>query len=271
MAVSEAPRSARAALERRRAQGGRGLIPFLTAGFPDWDGFDAAVEVLASSGADVLEIGLPFSDPLADGPTIQASSFRALQSGVTVASVLDRIEARRDAWRLPLILMTYVNPLLAFGAERFARRAAEAGVAGVLISDLPPEELPEVWSALVRAGLERIVLTAPTTDPKRIPLLARTASGFVYCVTRTGVTGKGSGFAENLERQVARVRAETPLPVVAGFGIRTARDVGELARFVDGVVIGARLIEILSENDAPRARKELRELTASLRHALDNT
>jgi tryptophan synthase alpha chain len=262
-------RSARRVLESRRGRGGRGLIPFLTAGFPDWGLFDETVRTLADSGADVLELGIPFSDPLADGPTIQASSQRALEAGVTVEEILQRVERGARAWGLPVVFMTYANPVLAYGAERFARRAREAGVAGMLVSDLPPEELPELWDAFRAHDLECAVLIAPTTTAERIPLLARAATAYVYCITRTGVTGRGGAFAGNLDEQVKRVRGCTELPVVAGFGIRSPEDAALLSPMLDGVVVGARWIELLSGASRAQALRGIRDLASGLRRVLD--
>lgn len=244
-------------------------MPFLTAGYPDWDCFDHAVRILAAEGADLLELGIPFSDPLADGPTIQASSERALASGVTVERVLQEARARGGSWRLPLVVMSYANPILAYGAARFARAAREAGIGGILVSDLPPEELPEVWEAFAREGLERVVLVAPTTAVERLPQIVGAADGFVYCLTRTGVTGQGGTFAANLAAQVERVRRCTPVPVVAGFGIRAAEDAAVLAGIADGVVVGAKLIEILSEGAQDERLGRLRAFARRLRATLD--
>jgi tryptophan synthase alpha chain len=280
--VAESRSSARESLRQRRRAGAKGLIGFLTAGYPDWDRFDAAARAVARAGADVLEVGIPFSDPLADGPTIQASSQRALDQGVTVAQILERIETRVSAWGLPLVFMSYANPILAYGPERFARRAVEAGVSGVLVSDLPPEELPEVWATFRAAGLETVTLVAPTTSPARISLLAASATGFVYCVSRTGVTGKGRAYAGNLPAQIERVRRATELPVAVGFGIRTPEDAVQVSAVADGVVIGARLIELLgeergSESGAPSnevrrpgaGEASIEAFVAAVRSALD--
>lgn len=246
------PLSARSALERRRAAGEKSIVPYLVAGYPDWNRLDQAVRALARH-ADVLELGIPFSDPLADGPTIQRASQAALESGVTVERILQEIEARSPSWNIPIVLMTYVNPILAYGVERFCARARAAGVSGMLLSDLPPEELPELWATLASHGLEPVVLVAPTSTPDRIERLAQAARSFIYCVSRLGVTGAGGPYARNLQDQVERVREHTDLPVVVGFGIRSPEDAAHVAPFVDGVVIGARLIELLSEPEESAA------------------
>jgi tryptophan synthase alpha chain len=227
------------------------LVPFLTGGFPDAERFFLAARSLARHGADAIEIGVPFSDPLADGPTIQRTSQRALEQGITLSGLLDGIEEHRASFPVPIVLMTYLNPVVRMGEESFCRRAAEAGVGGVLVSDSPPGERPEFEERLREHGLDRIVLVAPTTRPERVGQLLAHASGFVYCITRTGVTGAGAGFSRDLAAQVGRIRALTDLPVVAGFGIRSASDVSRLRDLVDGVVLGARLLEEIEK--APTA------------------
>jgi tryptophan synthase alpha chain len=263
------PPSAREAITARRSRGGRALVPFLTVGYPDWETFDSAVLALAEEGADLLELGIPFSDPLADGPTIQVSSQRALEAGVTVEKMLRCVEARQPAWGIPVVVMTYANPVLAMGAERFAARARAAGIAGILVSDLPPEELPEAWAAFHAHRLETVVLVAPTTAAARVPLLAAAATGYLYCLTRTGVTGKGGAFSANLAEQAARVRAHTNLPLVAGFGIRGPEEARALGRAFDGVVVGARWLELLSGADRASGLSAVRALARGLRRVLD--
>jgi len=246
------PPSARSALQRRVAAGEKGIVPYLMAGYPDWDRLDQAVRAIAPH-VDVLELGIPFSDPLADGPTIQRASQAALESGVTVERILQEIETRAPSWNIPIVLMSYVNPILAYGAERFCARARAAGVSGLLLSDLPPEELPDLWTTLAAHQLEPVVLVAPTSTDDRIERLAQAARAFVYCVSRLGVTGEGGPYARNLQDQIERVRRHTDLPAVVGFGIRSPEDALRVAPFADGVVIGARLIELLTETEDPAA------------------
>ncbi len=257
-------------LRARVASGGKILIPFLTAGYPDEQRFLAAARAAVACGADALEIGIPFSDPLADGPTIQRTSQAALDRGVTLGGILDLLRDEGESIGAPVALMTYMNPVHAMGADPFCRRAAAAGVSGVLVSDLPPEELPSFGAALRSHRLDRIVLVAPTSRPERIDRIITAGSGFIYCVTRTGVTGAGGDFSDHLAQQVARIRAGCDLPVVAGFGIRAASDVERLRPLVDGVVIGARLLEILA---AAQNVREIEEGFASflgpIRRALD--
>lgn len=268
--MTKPPRpSIRGAIEARRAAGGLAFVPFLTAGYPDWESSERAIETLADSGADALELGVPFSDPLADGPTIQFSSQRALEAGVSLPRLLERIERVAAYRRLPILLMSYVNPIVTLGAEEFPRRATAAGVSGVLLSDLPPEELPDLWAAVRGSGLETAVLVAPTTSPGRLAALARAASGYVYCVTRTGVTGRGGTYSSNLSEQVALVRRETKVPVIAGFGIRAPEDVPQLKAPVDGVIVGAKLIEILRGDEGSDSMAALARFARGLRAALD--
>jgi tryptophan synthase alpha chain len=255
-----------AALRSARSSGRRGFIPFLTAGFPDRDTFLAAAERLARAGADAIEVGVPFSDPIADGPTIQRASERALATGVTMESVLEMAAALRARSGIPLVLMTYVNPVLAFGAERFARRAREAGADGVLVSDLPPEEGEELFASLRAEGLDTILLVAPTTTAERVPLIARECRGFLYVLARTGVTGAGAGLSERLAAQLSRARAATALPLAVGFGVRSGADVAALPPEADAVIVGAALLERLAED--PRGFGPLDALAAEIRDAL---
>ena len=271
MSSSDRPGRVRTALETRSGAGQKGLVGFLTAGYPDWKRFDRAVEVFQRAGVDVLELGVPFSDPLADGPTIQRASQAALASGVTLRKILEHVRQRRADWSMPVVLMSYVNPILAYGVGDFVHDAVESGVAGALLSDLPPEELPELWQSLHEAPLETPVLAAPTTRPDRLPALAGAASGFLYCVSRTGVTGRGAAFAGNLEGQVRSLRGHTALPILIGFGVRTPEDAAEVSQTADGVVVGARLIEVLEGEDETRALDELSQLLTGMRGAMDRT
>ncbi|MFB3908471.1 MAG: tryptophan synthase subunit alpha [Candidatus Eisenbacteria bacterium] len=238
------------ALRERLHSGRRLLVPFLTAGWPDADSFLEAARACAAAGADLLEVGVPFSDPIADGPTIQRTSQEALARGETLERTLDTLAREAPGIGLPIVLMSYANPILAFGIDRFCERAPRAGVGGLLLSDVPPEELPEIEGPLAAAGIARILLIAPTTPPERVEALARRASGFLYCVTRLGVTGAGTSFSGNLGEQLARIRAVTDVPVVAGFGIRQPADLDKLPGGLDGVVLGARLLEAVADTGA---------------------
>lgn len=261
--------SVRAALDLRR-RGGKAFVPFLTAGYPDWETCERAIALLAACGADAIELGVPFSDPLADGPTIQASSQRALEAGVSLEQILERMESAPERYPIPIVLMSYANPIVTFGVTRFCARAKQARVAGVLLSDLPPEELPDLWREVRDSGLETAVLVAPTTAPARIPSLAAAATGYLYLITRTGVTGRGGAFASNLATQVEWIRRSTDAPIIAGFGIRTPEDAVLLGSEMDGVIVGARIIEILSQ-PAESALTELESFARGVRAALDSS
>ncbi|MEO6463240.1 MAG: tryptophan synthase subunit alpha, partial [Candidatus Eisenbacteria bacterium] len=223
-----------------RAQGRAGLVPFLTAGYPDRATSGRLLEACARAGAAAIELGIPFSDPLADGPALQEAAQVALDGGTTTLHVLDLARAfAASRGDVPLVIMTYANPVLAYGVEAFARDAAVAGISGVILSDLPFEERPDVWDAMAAAGLDTIPLVAPTTSAARLPGLVARARGFVYCLSRTGVTGGGQAFAGELDGLVAAVRGLTDVPVAIGFGVDDAAKARFVAARADGVIVGA--------------------------------
>lgn len=226
-----------------RSKGERALIPFITAGDPNLDFTKKLAARIATAGADLVELGIPFSDPLADGPTIQASSQRALASGTTVSGVFDVAASVASACpACPVVLMTYYNPVLRFGLSEFAARSSDAGIAGVIISDLPPDEAHD-WTECARAKeLDTVFLLAPTSTDARIEQVARIGTGFVYCVSRTGVTGASERLSDELKGMVARIRAATKTPVCVGFGISTPDHVRSVCSIADGAVVGSALI-----------------------------
>jgi len=227
------------------------LIAYLTAGFPSREQFTAHVRALAR-GADVLEIGVPFTDPMADGVTIQRSSQAALAQGVTLEWILRELTAM-GPHRVPLLLMSYLNPLLAFGLERLASTAIRAGVNGFIVPDLPFDESSLVSKALGSAGLALVQMVTPVTQAERLAQVCRASQGFVYAVTMTGTTGRSVSVpAETLE-YLDRVRAESTLPVCAGFGIRSPEHVARLRGHVDGVIIGSAIVELLERGEDPAA------------------
>ena len=244
------------------------LIPFVTAGYPSLDQSRDLLGELDAAGAAAIEIGIPFSDPIADGPDIQRASEHALRQRVGAPEVLELVRDFRRASSLPLVLMTYANPVLRLGAEGFAERAREAGVDGVLISDLPPEESPELWAALDRAGLDTVVLVAPTTGEERAARLAERARGFLYCLARTGVTGGSAGESSPIAERLAALRRLTSLPIAVGFGIASAEQARALRGAADAVVVGAALMRLVAQDLERGARQRVgslaRELVAAL-------
>jgi tryptophan synthase alpha chain len=245
-----------------RAAGRTALIPYLTAGYPSTEASLAALRAADEVG-DILEVGVPFSDPLADGPTIQRSTFDALRQGMTLAGTLALIERARLA--RPVIVFSYLNPILRYGVDRFLRDADALGVAGVLLTDLPAGGDPGVESAIQASPLDLIRLVAPTTRPERLAHAVRGAQGFVYLVARLGVTGATAALAHGLEESIAQVRRATPLPVAVGFGISTPAQAATVAGLADGVVVGSALVEVLGSGGVTAARQFL----GALRDALD--
>ena len=245
-----------------------GLIPYLTAGFPSLDASLELMHALERAGAVALEVGIPFSDPIADGPDIQRASEWALRQGVGAADVLDLVARFRRTSSLPVVVMTYANPVARMGAEAFASRAQQAGVDAVLLSDLPPEELPEVWAALDSAALDTVLLVAPTTSAERLPHVLARCRGFVYCLSRTGVTGRADGYAGVLEERLAAVRAHSTLPVAAGFGISSAADAAALRGRADAVVVGAAFMRAVQVDPARGAVERCESLATEMVGAL---
>jgi tryptophan synthase alpha chain len=234
--------------ERRRAEGKPAFGAFLTAGDPSLERTVEAALDLDRAGVDVLELGVPFSDPLADGPVIQRASERALARGVTLSEVLRTVERISTRSELPLLLFSYYNPLLQYGLEPLARDAKTAGVDGVLVTDLPPEEAGE-WIAAARAvDLDTVFLASPTSPPERLVRVAEASRGFVYAISRTGVTGERQSLSEDARPLVERLRALTRVPVALGFGLSTPEQVREAAAVADGVVVGSALVRFLEEH-----------------------
>ncbi|MBW7852349.1 MAG: tryptophan synthase subunit alpha [Rhodospirillales bacterium] len=230
-----------------KAEGRAGLVTFLTAGDPDAATGRELLLGLPAAGADLIELGMPFTDPMADGPAIQLAAQRALKAGATMAGTLDQVRAFRETDAdTPIILMGYYNPIYAMGPEAFVAAAAEAGVDGLIVVDLPPEEADELLTPLRRAGLDFIFLTAPTTDEARLPAVLARASGFVYYVSITGVTGTASASQEAIAGAVDRLRRQTGLPLAVGFGIRTAEQAAAVATVADAAVVGSALVQKLA-------------------------
>ncbi len=247
------------------AKGRPALVTFITAG----DGDTAAnLDALVEGGADIVELGMPFTDPMADGPAIQAANLRALGKGTTTADVFAIAAAFRARHpEVPLVLMGYANPMVRRGPEWFAAEAAKAGVDGVICVDLAPEEDEDLGPALRAAGVSPIRLATPTTDSARLPAVLDGSSGFLYYVSVAGITGKQQAALDSIEANVGRIRQATDLPVAVGFGVRTPVQAAEIARVADGVVVGSALVELVGQHgdNAPHA---IRELTAALAQAV---
>lgn len=231
-----------------KKKGEAALIPFITAGDPNPQMTLELIRTLAAAGADVIELGVPFSDPMADGPTIQAASERALAVGTTLATVLDIVAQARRELQIPLVLMGYYNPVFRYGVERFAGDAAAAGVDGLLLVDLPPEEMAEIKPATDAAGIPLITLLAPTTPLGRMKRLAAAAQGYIYYVSMTGVTGTQAVTPAAIRDAVVQLKTMTQVPVAVGFGITTAAAAREVAEFADAVVVGSALVKIIGEH-----------------------
>lgn len=259
-----------ATFERLQAQGRKALIPYVTAGDPYADVTPALMRALAEGGADVIELGVPFSDPMADGPVIQQAAERALSRGIGMPQVLEMVrEFRRGDDATPVVLMGYANPVERYGVERFVADAQAAGVDGVLIVDYPPEECEAFAALLQSAGMDPIFLLAPTSTEARMAHVGRIASGYVYYVSLKGVTGAGHLDTAAVASMVPRIRAHVSVPVGVGFGIRdaaSARAVGEVA---DAVVIGSRLVQLLQERPKDEVAAAGRQFMAEIRAALD--
>jgi tryptophan synthase alpha chain len=235
-----------------KAEGRAGLVAYLTAGDPDIETSTRLFEGVAAAGADLIEIGMPFSDPMADGPLIQAAGLRALKAGMTLRKTLAMVQhlRARDP-DTPYVLMGYYNPIYRYGAEAFARDAAAAGVDGLIIVDLPPEEDPELADPARKAGLDLVRLATPTSDAVRLPTIVERASGFVYYVAIAGITGTRSADAVAVREAVARIRKFTSLPVAVGFGIKTPDQAAEIARAADAAAVGSALVDRLAQNLDP--------------------
>jgi tryptophan synthase alpha chain len=231
-----------------KGEGRAGLITFITASDPDRATSQAILDGLPQAGADLIELGIPFSDPMADGPVIELASRRALKAGATLAGVLSMVAAfRRKDRETPIILMGYYNPIYAFGVERFSKEASAAGVDGLIIVDLPPEEAAELGKPARAHGIDVIYLTAPTTDDARLPTVLASASGFVYYVSIAGITGTASAQTASVAEALARLRRHTDLPLAVGFGIKTAAQVAEIGKLADAAVVGSAIVQKLAD------------------------
>jgi tryptophan synthase alpha chain len=251
------------------------LVTFTTAGDPDYDTSLALLKALPAAGADVIEMGMPFSDPMADGPAIQASSQRALKAGQTMKKTIAMVrEFRKDDADTPLVLMGYYNPIYVYPVDAFLRDAVEAGVDGLIVVDVPPEEDEELCIPAIKAGLNFIRLATPTTDEKRLPAVLANTSGFVYYVSIAGITGTKAPDASEVHAHVGRIKAHTDLPIAVGFGVKTPEQARMIASGADGVVVGSALVELIRESlgsdgrGGPDTVKQVTKLVEQLAGAL---
>jgi tryptophan synthase alpha chain len=259
-----------ATFDRLKTEGRGALIPFLEAYDPDPATSMAILEGMPGAGADLIEIGMPFTDPMADGPTIQAAGRRALKAGATLSRTLAMVaEFRAENDTTPIVLMGYLNPILAYDPARFCLDAACAGVDGLIVVDLPTEEADLLAGHAAEHGLDMIRLVAPTTDAQRLPIVLRGCSGFVYYVSITGITGTRTATAEDLARDIPRIRRVTSLPIAVGFGIRTPAQAAIVAAHADGAIVASALIDKLAATDVASVLADVSALAAGIRRASD--
>ncbi|MCH1568378.1 MAG: tryptophan synthase subunit alpha [Alphaproteobacteria bacterium] len=257
-----------------RAEDKKAFVAFVTAGDPTPEISADILAGLPGAGADIIELGMPFTDPMADGPSIQAASQRALAAGQTLTGTLDMVrDFRKQNDTTPIVLMGYYNPIYAFGVDRFIDAARMAGVDGLIIVDLPPEEDEELCLPCVAAGLNFIRLATPTTDDKRLPEVLKNTSGFVYYVSITGITGAAAPQKQAVAANIARLKAHTDLPVCVGFGIRSAEQAAEMAEFSDGVVVGSALVDVIAETaETPeKSAEKVLALASALAEGVNRT
>jgi len=256
-------------LNALKARGEKALVTFITAGDPDLKTSEQLVHSLVESGADLIELGFPFSDPMADGPTIQLSSERALAAGTTLRGVLDLVGRVRQHSNVPIVLMGYYNPVFTYGSAQFARDAAAVGVDGLLLVDLPPEEAEELHPLLTAAEIDLITLLAPTTGAERTAQLAAASEGFLYYVSMTGVTGSQQVDASAITSAVADIKQMSPVPVAVGFGVSTPEDAKSVAAIADAVVVGSALVKLIAEfSGTPLLQSEVQGLVRQLKAAI---
>ena len=253
--------------DRRKSEGKAALIAYLTAGDPSAEATPGFVAALERGGADLIELGVPFSDPIADGPVIQRGSDRALKAGLNVHKVLEIAAKIRLQSDIPLLLFTYVNPVLRYGLDNLARDAKAAGIDGCLLTDVSVEEADVYVTAMRAAGLDTVFLAAPTSTPERLKLVAKFSSGFIYLVSRTGVTGERAELSDALQPLIDATRAISKLPLAAGFGISTPEQAGAVAKIADGVVVGSAIVRLIEQNAGEAG---LEKYMRSLRNGMDS-
>jgi tryptophan synthase alpha chain len=256
--------------DQLKSQGKPALMPFISAGDPNMETSYSLLLEMECQGADIVELGIPFSDPIADGPTIQRASQRSLQNGTTVDDVLELVRRLRQKSQLPLVLMTYYNLVYHYGEEQFVKAAVSAGADGLIVPDLPPEEAGNLLKCADAQGLGIIFLLAPTSTPDRIELVSRASRGFIYYVSLTGITGARGELAKGIKEQVAAIRAQTDKPIAVGFGVSTAEQAAQIATWADGVIVGSALINVIEDylEDEQMLVKKVGEFTRSLKQGI---
>lgn len=242
---------------------GKAFIPYIMAGDPDIKRTRELIRILEDCGADIIELGVPFSDPLADGPTIQKAAQRALDEGVTLKKVIELVAELRHSTQIPFILMTYYNPVFKYGEERFVLEASAAGVDGIIVPDLPPDEAGNLIRYAKKSGLDTIFLLAPTSTDDRTRKVAGTSTGFIYYVPITGITGSKLALDPSIEGHIALIRSVTAKPVAVGFGVSTPEEAADISQFADGVIVGSAIVKRVEESDG-----ELKSYLTSLRKAI---
>ena len=252
--------------EKRKA-----LVVFITAGDPDLDATKNILDAVDDSGADIIELGVPFSDPLADGPIIQAASLRSLKSGTTLKKIISLVQEIRKTRDIPIVLMTSFNPVFVYGEEQFVEDVVSVGVDGVIIPDLPPEEATQFSDYAVKKSLDVIHLLAPTSTDERIQMVAKQGRGFIYYISLTGTTGVRTQLADGLGDKVSSIKQRSDIPVLIGFGISNAELAREATKFSDGVVIGSAVVKLIANNSDPMQRnKKLAEFISSIKQAISD-
>ena len=250
--------------------GKKALVAFFTAGDPDLSASKDIFSVIEKAGADIIELGVPFSDPLADGPVIQASAHRSLQNGTTLGKIIELVKDIRSQSQLPIVLMSSFNPVFVYGQEKFVEDAVNAGVDGVILPDLPPEEAGKFLRFANAKSLDTIFLLAPTSTPDRIQMVGEASKGFIYYVSLTGTTGTKEALAKNLEEKVSAIKNEVKLPVLVGFGISGPEQAKEAGQCSDGVIIGSAIVKLIESNSDPVERdKKITEFISSIKTALN--
>ena len=255
-----------------RLNGNKALVAFFTAGDPDLSASKEIFSVVEKSGADIIEIGVPFSDPLADGPTIQASSQRSLQNGTTLKKIINLVTEIRGQSQLPIVLMTSFNPVFVYGQKEFVEDAVKAGVDGVIVPDLPPEEADEFLSYANEKQLDMIFLLAPTSTPERVQWVGKISKGFIYYVSLTGTTGTKTTLAKNFQEKVTAIKSKVQLPVLVGFGISGPEQAQEAAQCSDGVIIGSAIVKMIETHSDPVERnRNIADFVSGIKKALTNS